>query len=103
MEHVEKNISNPDFSVVDLSKELGMSRVHLYKKLLAITGKSPLEFIRLIRLKRAIQLLEKSQLSVAEIGYEVGFNNPKLFTKYFKEEYQVLPSKYKSSNKKSAL
>lgn len=93
---VEKNISNPDFSVEELSRELAMSRVHLYKKLLSLTGKSPIEFIRVIRLKRAAQLLEKSQLSISEIAYEVGFNNPKYFTKYFKSEFGVLPSQYPS-------
>jgi YesN/AraC family two-component response regulator len=95
---VETNITDADFSVEDLSRELGMSRVHLYKKLLALTGKSPLEFIRTIRLQQAAQLLKKSQLSVSEIAYKVGFNNPKYFTKYFKEEYKVLPSAYASRN-----
>jgi signal transduction histidine kinase/ligand-binding sensor domain-containing protein/DNA-binding response OmpR family regulator len=91
---VEDNISDTNFSVEDLSRELGMSRVHLYKKLLALTGKSPLEFIRVIRLQQAAQMLEKSQLTVSEIAYKVGFNNPKYFTKYFKEEYKMLPSAY---------
>lgn len=91
---VEQHISDPNFSVEDLSKELGMSRVHLYKKLLSLTGKTPLEFIRVIRLKRAAQLLKKSQLTVAEIAFEVGFNNPKYFSKYFKDEFNELPSTY---------
>ncbi len=94
VEIVEKNISNPDFSVEELSRALFMSRVSAYKKILSITGKSPIEFIRSIRLKRAAQLLEKSQLSVAEVAYEVGFNNPKYFTKYFKLEFNELPSVY---------
>ncbi len=102
IKHVELNISNPDFSVEDLSRELGMSRVHLYKKLLALTGKSPLEFIRTIRLQQAAQLLEKSQLTVSEIAYKVGFNNPKYFTKYFKEEYKVLPSAYASDKRRGS-
>jgi DNA-binding response OmpR family regulator len=93
---VEENISDADFSVEDLSHQLGMSRVHLYKKLISLTGKSPLEFIRTIRLQQAAQLLEKSQLTVSEVAYKVGFNNPKYFTKYFKEEYHVLPSAYAS-------
>lgn len=96
---VEEKLSDPDFSVEDLSKELGMSRVHLYKKLLSLTGKSPIEFIRIIRLQRAAQLLEKSQLTVAEIAYKVGFNNPKYFAKYFKEEFNVLPSSYAARRK----
>jgi signal transduction histidine kinase/ligand-binding sensor domain-containing protein/DNA-binding response OmpR family regulator len=96
---VENHISDAGFSVEDLSKELGMSRVHLYKKLLSITGKSPIEFIRTIRLKRAALLLKKSQLTISEIAYQVGFNNPKYFTKYFKGEFNVLPSQYVSENK----
>jgi signal transduction histidine kinase/ligand-binding sensor domain-containing protein/DNA-binding response OmpR family regulator len=98
---VEKNIANPDFSVEELSKALHMSRVSAYKKLLSLTGKTPLEFIRSIRLKRAAQLLEKSQLTVAEVAYEVGFNNPKYFSKYFKLEYDMLPSAYKESCSKA--
>jgi signal transduction histidine kinase/ligand-binding sensor domain-containing protein/DNA-binding response OmpR family regulator len=91
---VEDNMSNADFSVQGLSHELGVSRGQLYKKTLEITGKTPIEFIRLVRLKRAAALLEKSQLTVAEVAYKVGFNNPKYFTKYFREEFQTLPSKY---------
>ncbi|MDF1550141.1 MAG: response regulator, partial [Bacteroidales bacterium] len=91
---VEKNIAEAKFSVEDLSRELGMSRVYLYKKLLAITGKSPVEFIRIIRLKRGAQLLQKSQFSVAEVAYKVGFNSPRYFSKYFKEEYGMLPTDF---------
>ncbi len=91
---VEKNIDEPKFSVEDLSAELGMSRVYLYKKLLAITGKTPVEFIRIIRLKRGAQLLEKSKMNIAEVAYAVGFNSPRYFSKYFKEEYGVLPKAY---------
>ncbi len=101
LEEVEKNISNPDFSVEKLSKELGMSRVHLYKKLTALTGKTPIEFIRIMRLKRAAQYLEKSQLTVSEIAYEVGFNDPRYFSRYFKSEYGILPSQYANSKKNS--
>jgi signal transduction histidine kinase/ligand-binding sensor domain-containing protein/DNA-binding response OmpR family regulator len=91
---VEDNVSKPEFSVEDLSRELGISRAHFYKKIVALTGKSPLEFIRTIRLQQAAQLLEKSQLTVAEVAYQVGFNNPKYFARYFKEAYHVLPSAY---------
>ncbi|MCK7554770.1 ATP-binding protein [Chitinophaga sedimenti] len=91
---VEENISNADFSVEELSRTLFMSRVTAYKKILALTGKTPIEFIRLIRLKRAAVLLEKSQLTVAEVAYEVGFNNPKYFARYFKAEFKELPSAY---------
>src|SRR5690606_34360806 len=96
---VEEKVSDPEFSVEDLSRELGMSRVHLYKKLMALTGKGPLEFIRTIRLQRAAQLLEKSQLTISEVAYQVGFNNPKYFAKYFKEEFGMLPSVYLQEKK----
>lgn len=99
---VEDKISDADFSVEDLSRELGMSRVHLYKKLLSLTGKAPLEFIRTIRLQRAAQLLEKSQLTVSEVAYKVGFNSPKYFAKYFKDEFGMLPSAYVQAKKKEA-
>lgn len=91
---VEDNIGDTEFSVVLLGESLGLSRGHLYKKLKFITGKGPAEFIRVIRLKRGRQLLEKSQLQISEIAYEVGFNSPKRFAKYFREEFGVSPSEY---------
>jgi len=94
---VEKNMANPDFSVEEMSRELFISRVALYKRLLALTGKTPIEFIRSVRLKRAAQLLGKSQHTVSEIAYEVGFNNPKYFSRYFKEEFGVLPSAWQKN------
>jgi AraC-like DNA-binding protein len=93
--YVEENISNTDLSVETLSIAMNMSRVHLYKKLLSVTGNTPSEFIRLIRLRRAEQLLRKSQLTVAEVSYAVGFNNPRYFSKYFREMYELTPSQYK--------
>ena len=100
IKYVEENISRSELSVEELSRELGMSRVHLYKKLLQITGKTPIEFIRVIRLKRAAQLLRESQLHVSEVAYEVGFNNPKYFSRYFKDEFGVLPSVYQEKEGK---
>lgn len=100
---VEKHVSSADFSVEDLGTELGISRAYVFKKILALTGKTPLEFIRTIRLQHAAQLLEKSQLSVREVAYKVGFNNPKYFTKYFKEQFHVLPSDYAASKKEGEV
>lgn len=94
LEVVEANISNANFSVQELSSEMAVSRGQLYKKVLELTGKTPIQFIREVRLKRAAALLEKSQLNVAEVAYSVGFNNPKYFTKYFKKAYKMLPSRY---------
>jgi signal transduction histidine kinase/ligand-binding sensor domain-containing protein/DNA-binding response OmpR family regulator len=92
---VEKNMHNPNFLVEDLCKEMGMSRVYFYKKILALTNKTPSEFIRFIRLKRAADLLEKSQKFINEIAFEVGFNDPKYFRKYFKNEFGITPNEYK--------
>jgi signal transduction histidine kinase/ligand-binding sensor domain-containing protein/DNA-binding response OmpR family regulator len=91
---IEENITNPNFSVEELSRQMSLSRVSLYKRLLTLTGKTPVDCIRTIRLKRAVQLLEKSRLSIANVAYEVGFNNPTYFSKVFKEEYGTLPSEY---------
>lgn len=94
VKYVEDNMSRPDLSVEELSAHLGMSRVHLYKKLSALTGKTPIEFIRVLRLKRAAQYLRESQLNVSEIAFKLGFNNPKYFSKYFKAEFGISPSEY---------
>lgn len=97
MKYVSDNIDSSHLSVEELSDHLGMSRVRLYKKIKQITGKTPIEFIRIIRLKRAAQLLRESQLNVSEIAYRTGFNSPKVFSKYFKEEFGILPSVYQNN------
>lgn len=101
IKYVVTNIKRPELSVEELSSHLGMSRVHLYKKLKATTGKTPVEFIRLIRLKRGAQMLRESQLNVSEIAFQLGYNNPKYFSKYFKEEFGVLPSVYQDKEGKA--
>ncbi len=82
---VEENMDNSEFSVEELSAQIGMSRSGLYKKLMQITGKSPLEFMRILRLKRGRKLLEGSQMNISQISYQVGLS-PKQFAKFFKEE-----------------
>lgn len=91
---VEKNMSNVNYTVEELSNDLGMSRTLFYKRILTLTGKPPLEFIRTLRMKRAAQLLEKSQLNVSEVAFKVGYNDPKYFRKHFKNEFGILPSRY---------
>lgn len=98
IKYVEDNMDRTDLSVEELSGHLAMSRVHLYKKMMSIIGKPPVEFIRIIRLKRAAQLLAESQLSIAEIAYQTGFNSMNLFRKYFKAEFGVLPSEYQDKH-----
>ncbi|MEO5910299.1 MAG: two-component regulator propeller domain-containing protein [Pelobium sp.] len=100
-DYIEQNITSVNFSVEELSKLLNLSRVSLYKKLLTLTGKTPVDCIRTVRLKRAVQLLQKSQLSISNVAYEVGFNNPTYFSKVFKEEYGQLPSEYMNEYRKT--
>ncbi len=99
LEIIENNIGNPNFLVEELSRELYISRVGLYKKMLALTGKAPLDFIRSVRLQRAAQLLEKSRLTISEISYEVGFNDPKYFSRFFKAYFNMLPSVYQAKKR----
>ena len=94
VEYIKQNISNPELSIVALSREMKISRAWLYRKILKFTGKSPVEFIRAIRLQKAVQLLENSQMRIGLIACEVGFNNPHYFSKLFKKEYDILPSVY---------
>ena len=70
-----------------------MSRSALYKKLMAISGRSALEFMRIIRLRHGLTLVRQGGLTVSEVAYNVGMS-PKQFAKFFKEEYGSLPSKY---------
>ena len=98
---IEKHIDDVEFSVEDFSKEIFMNRVTLYRKIYSLTGKTTIEFIRSIRLKRAASFLEKSGMSVTEIAWKVGFRNPKNFAKQFKEEFGMTPSEYSSKRKKS--
>ncbi len=103
VEYVEQNILNDNLSIEEISRQMNMSRVSLYKKVLMLTGKPPIEFVRSIRLKKAMYLLENSQMTVSQICYEVGFNTPKYFTKLFKNEYHTLPSTYLSSIRQQKL
>ena len=100
LEIVEHNLSNAGFSVEELSRELYMNRVSLYRRIFNLTGQTPVEFIRMVRIKRAAQLLSKTEMNVTEVAYEVGFNNPKYFAKYFKMAYNMLPSAYATAARK---
>ena len=96
---VEKNISDSEFSVETMAAEVAMSRSTLYKKLMAITGQGPAEFIRTIRIKRGRALLETSQMQITEIAYAVGFTTVKSFTMNFKAEYGMTPSEFLQNKK----
>ncbi len=91
---IEEYISDSDFTVDYLASKMGMSNSQFYLKLMAIANHAPLDFIRKIRLKRAAQLLKTNEYRIAEIAYDVGFQDPKYFTKLFKKEFKVTPSEY---------
>ncbi|WP_298532336.1 two-component regulator propeller domain-containing protein [uncultured Algibacter sp.] len=94
IEIVEKHMSNTSFNVETLVQEMNFSRSNIYMKFKELTGLSSSEFIRNIRLKRAMQLLDTSGLTVKEIMYMTGFNTGSYFSKCFKNQYGVLPSEY---------
>jgi len=91
---IEKNLSDPDFNVEAMSRRLYISRTTLYRKVQALCGESPTDFIRIYRLKRAAQLLKNRFGSVTEVAFEVGFSSRAYFTKCFKDQFQRLPSDY---------
>ncbi len=91
---IEEHMMDTDFSVEMLVKELGLSRSNLYLKLKELTGLSSSEFIRNVRLKRAVQLLKQSDLSVKEVMYMTGFNTASYFSKCFKKQFGMVPSDY---------
>lgn len=96
VKYVEANIRRPDLSVEQVSAYMDVSRVYLYKKIKTATGLTPIEFIRLIRLRRAAGMLRQGNVTVSEVAGRVGFNSPRNFSKYFRDEFGVLPSAYQS-------
>ncbi len=99
--YIEDNLTDTQLSVETLSKHVGMSRSTLYSKLLELTGQTPVEFIRSVKLDKAAQLLEKSELTIAEVAYSVGFSTPNYFAKSFKAKFNMLPSEYMNKNRKN--
>ncbi len=90
----EDNIGNRNFVVEDLARHLGMSRTAYYSKMKSITGLSPIDFIKQMRIKKALKLMDTSSLSITDIAYKVGFSDPKYFSKCFKAEMGMTPSQY---------
>jgi signal transduction histidine kinase/ligand-binding sensor domain-containing protein/CheY-like chemotaxis protein len=90
------NISNSDFGVEDLGREVGMSRTHLYRKLKQLTNLTAIEFVRNMRLQRAAQLFRQNKKYVAEVAYMSGFKELSYFRKIFKEFYGISPQEYTS-------
>ena len=95
---IGKHISDSSFSVEVLVSDLGISRSVLHRKTLSLTGETPGELIRRIRLKKAADLIEQRYGNISEVALEVGFNNPAYFTECFRKQFGLLPSQYRQNN-----
>jgi len=91
---IENNISDPTFGTVKISREIGVSRTQLYRKMAALTEMTVKEFIRSVRLKRACQLILQQEMNISEVAYNVGFQQVAYFRKCFKDVYKMTPSEY---------
>lgn len=94
MQIMEKQMDNSEWTIDQFAQELGMGRTVFYQKLKSIIGLSPIDFVREMRIKRAMQLIESGEYNVSSIAYMTGFNDPKYFSKCFKKKYGVSPSEY---------
>ena len=94
IDHVEKNIADEHYSVEQLSNDLCMSRMTLYRKIQSATGQKPTEFIRTIRLRRAAELLREGRLTITEISYATGFSSVSYFSRCFRTMYGVAPTQF---------
>jgi signal transduction histidine kinase/ligand-binding sensor domain-containing protein/DNA-binding response OmpR family regulator len=98
---IEANLDSSQLSVEELARHVYMSHASLYRKVLDLTGEAPVEFIRSVRLNKAAELLERSDMKIAEIGYAVGFTTPNYFTRAFKAKFNLSPSEYVHSKRKA--
>jgi signal transduction histidine kinase/ligand-binding sensor domain-containing protein/DNA-binding response OmpR family regulator len=94
-----ENLDNSNFDSETFAKEMFLSRMQLYRKLQAITGQTPGDFIRTFRLKRAAQLLKEKRLSITQISFEVGYNSPSQFTRAFTKQFNCTPTEYSNNLK----
>jgi ligand-binding sensor domain-containing protein/signal transduction histidine kinase/DNA-binding response OmpR family regulator len=99
MDVVNRNLSNVEFTAEDFADQIGMSRSNLHIKLKALTNQSATEFIRLIRLKKAAELLTINQYNISEVSYMVGFNSISYFNRCFKQQFNLTPTEFMDSSK----
>jgi signal transduction histidine kinase/DNA-binding response OmpR family regulator len=92
MEVIKNHLSEEEFSIEQFGKEVGMDRVQLHRKLKALSGKSPSNYLRSVRLVRARKMIEEQKGNISEIAYSVGFSSPQYFTRCFREEFGYPPS-----------
>ena len=92
---VDENLQNPYFKIDDLAETMNMSRAVFYRKIKTFTGASPIDLVKEMRLKRALELLDADTYSLSEVAYQSGFSSPQYFSRVFKEQMQCTPNEYK--------
>lgn len=95
MEYMEANMDNSELTIDDFAAAMALSRTVFYRKLKAITGLSPVDFVKDMRVKRAVQLIGRGGMTLSQIAFMTGFNDPKYFSKCFKRQMGMTPSDYK--------
>ena len=95
MELMENSLDNSDLVVDDLVKDMAVSRSVFFKKLKSLTGLAPVEFIKEVRINKAVQLIESGEFSITQIAYMVGINDPRYFSKCFKQKMGMTPTEYR--------
>ena len=99
LQSVEENIQNSEFKIDDLAEAMSMSRTVFYRKVKSLMGVSPVDFVKTMRIKRAVQLLEQDEFTVSEVGYMSGFTTPQYFSRVFKEAMGCTPKEYRLKHK----
>ena len=103
MKVINDNISNPELSVEMIAEEVGVSRVHLHRKLRQLTNQTTRDLIRNQRITQAAKLLKEKKMPIAEVAYFVGFSSPAHFTTTFKAMYGISPSQYTNQNNETEV
>jgi len=94
LEDIEENIDNESFTIEALSQHMGYSHMHFYRKLKALTGQTPSQFLRTVRLKRAAELLRQKSNNIAQVAFSVGFGNVSYFNRCFKDQFGMTPTQF---------
>ncbi len=97
---MEQNIDNAGLTVDELVSKIGVGRSVFFKKLKSLTGLAPIEFIREVRVKRAAQLIESGEFTISQVTYMVGCNDPRYFSRIFKQRFNITPSEYRDKHAK---
>lgn len=101
MQYLEERISDQDLRIEDMADAVNLGRTVFYGKIKSIVGMAPVDFLRHVRMQRAEDLISRSQMTIAEVAYAIGFTDPKYFTKCFKKETGMTPTEYRDSANQS--